>query len=281
MLACAAAHGGTLEKIRETGRITLGVRSSSIPFSFVNLENEPIGYVVDLCRKVTEAIRQELSLPALEVAYRFVTLEDRYKRLAAGDIDLECASSSNTRSRYDEAAFSVNLFYVNIRMVVRRGSGIHDFEDLTGKKVVVTTNSTTERLVRQIIAAGHWKVDLMTTGSHSESFRLVKSGRAAAFVLDDVLLAGLIAVSRDPQAYQIVGAPLRIEPYALAMRKDDPEFKAVVDRALTQAMQSGEAERLYDRWFMEPIPPHGINLEEPPSETLKAAFRNPSDEGAE
>jgi glutamate/aspartate transport system substrate-binding protein len=277
----ARERPGTLEKIKSTGSIALGVRKNNIPFSYRSLNGKPIGYSIDLCHKVTDAIRIRLSMPGLTVRYHFVDAGNRISILKSGEIDLVCDAASNTTSRRGEVDFSVNYFYSGVRMATRRNSGIRDFGDIKDGKLVTTARSTSERLLKRKIAEEAWGTELFLAKNHAQSFRMLRSGRAAAFVMDDVLLAGLIATSPDLKAYHIVGSALRVEPYALMLRKGDTDFKALIDDTLSQVMRSGEAEKIYARWFMKPIPPRGINLNMPMSHPLREAFRNPADQRVE
>lgn len=272
---------GTLQKIKETGSITLANRESSVPFSYLDANQKPVGFAVDLCAKVVEAVKAELNMPNLTVKYQPVTSQNRIPLVQNGTVDLECGSTTNNVARQQQVDFSVNYFIASVRMGVRKDSGIDDIGDLDGKPVVTTTGTTSDQLIKQNEKGKTIDVKNIYGKDHADSFLMVASGRAAAFVMDDILLAGLIANSKDPSQFEIVGPSLRDEPYAAMIRKGDTQFKALVDKTLTGLMKSGEAAKLYEKWFLQPIPPRNVNLNFPMSPQLKAAFANPTDKGVE
>lgn len=272
---------GTLQKIKDSGAITLSYRESSVPFSYLDAQQKPVGYAVDLCAKVVDAVKAELKMPNLQVNYQPVTSQNRIPLLQNGTIDLECGSTTNSVARQQQVAFSVAYFITSVRMGVRKDAGIKDIGDLDGKPVVTTTGTTSDQLIKQNEKGKTIDVKNIYGKDHADSFLMVESGRAAAFVMDDILLAGLIASSKNPAAFDIVGPSLRDEPYGAMIRKDDTAFKALVDKTLVGLMKSGEAEKLYKKWFMNPIPPRNVNLNFPMSPVLKAAFENPTDKGVE
>ncbi|HJV26792.1 MAG TPA: transporter substrate-binding domain-containing protein [Aromatoleum sp.] len=272
---------GTLQKIKESGSITVGHRESSVPFSYLDAEQKPVGYAMDLCAKVVDAIKNELKMPNLKVNYQAVTSQNRIPLMQNGTIDLECGSTTNSVARQQQVGFSVAYFITSVRMAVRKDSGIKDIGDLSGKPVVTTTGTTSDQLIKQNEKGKSIDVKNIYGKDHADSFLMVESGRAAAFVMDDILLAGLVANSKNPGNFAIVGPSLRDEPYAVMMRKDDAPFKALVDKTLVGLMKSGEAEKLYNKWFMSPIPPRNVNLNFPMSPAVKAAFQNPTDKGVE
>ncbi|CAL93059.1 transporter substrate-binding domain-containing protein [Azoarcus olearius] len=279
--AHAAEPTGTLKKIKDSGTITVGHRESSVPFSYLDADQKPVGYAMDLCAKVVDAVKDELKLPKLEVKYQAVTSQNRIPLMQNGTIDIECGSTTNSVQRQQQVGFSVNYFVTSVRMAVRKDSGIKDIGDLNGKPVATTTGTTSDALIKQNEKGKSIDVRNIYGKDHADSFLMVESGRAAAFVMDDILLAGLIASSKNPAAYEIVGPSLRDEPYGVMLRKDDTEFKAVVDKALTGLMKSGEAEKMYTKWFTQPIPPRNVNLNFPMSAATKAALTNPTDKGVE
>lgn len=272
---------GTLQKIKESGAVTVGHRESSVPFSYLDASQKPIGYAMDLCAKVVDAIKTELKMSDLKVNYQAVTSQNRIPLMQNGTIDLECGSTTNSVARQQQVGFSVAYFITSVRMGVRKDSGIKDIGDLDGKPVVTTTGTTSDQLIKQNEKGKTIDVKNIYGKDHADSFLMVESGRAAAFVMDDILLAGLIASSKNPDGYAIVGPSLRDEPYGVMVRKDDAPFKAIVDKTLTGLMKSGEAEKLYTKWFLSPIPPRNVNLNFPMSPAQKAAFQNPSDKGVE
>jgi glutamate/aspartate transport system substrate-binding protein len=270
---------GTLKKIKDAGTVTIGNRESSIPFSYLDDKQQPVGYSMDLCNKVVDAIKAELKMPSLKVAYNPVTSQNRITLMQNGTIDMECGSTTNSVDRQKQVSFGVTTFVTGIRMLVKADSGIKDIGQLDGKAVVTTTGTTSDALIKQNEKGKNIDVKNIYGKDHSDSFLMVQSGRAAAFVMDDVLLAGLIANAKDPKEFAIVGEALRVEPYGIMIRKDDPQFKALVDKTLTGLMKSGEIVKIYDKWFMNPVPPKGVNMNLPMSKELKDAIANPNDKG--
>jgi glutamate/aspartate transport system substrate-binding protein len=278
-----AAHAqeltGTLKKIKDSGTVTIGNRESSIPFSYLDDKQQPVGYSMDLCNKVVDAIKAELKMPSLKVAYNPVTSQNRITLMQNGTIDLECGSTTNSVDRQKQVSFGNTTFVTGIRMLVKADSGIKDIAQLDGKAVVTTTGTTSDALIKASEKGKHIDVKNIYGKDHADSFLMVESGRAAAFVMDDVLLAGLIANAKNPKDFAIVGDAFRVEPYGIMIRKDDPQFKALVDKTLTGLMKSGEINKIYDKWFMNPIPPKGVNMNLPMSKELKDAIANPNDKG--
>ena len=289
MLACtallaatAASHAEdtpTLAKIKSSGAITIGYRDASFGFSYLDASQKPIGYSMDICQRIVEAIKTELKLPAIEVKYQGVTSANRIPLVQNGTVDIECGSTTNLVERQKQVAFSPDIFRYNVRTLVKTDSGIKSISDLQGKTVVTTAGTTSFRLLREADKGRSLEVTQIAGKDHTDSFLLVESGRAQAFVLDDILLAGQIANARSPKDYAIVGESLRTENQSLMFRKDDPDFKAVVDRVVVGMMKSGEMEKLYNRWFMAPIPPRGININYPLNAETRDAFANPSSKG--
>jgi len=270
---------GTLKKIKDSGTVTIGNRESSIPFSYLDDKQQPVGYSMDLCNKVVDAIKAELKMPNLKVAYNPVTSQNRITLMQNGTIDLECGSTTNSIDRQKQVSFGNTTFVTGIKMLVKADSGIKDLAQLDGKAVVTTTGTTSDALIKQNEKGKKIDVKNIYGKDHSDSFLMVESGRAAAFVMDDVLLAGLIANAKNPKEFAIVGEALRVEPYGIMIRKDDPQFKALVDKTLTGLMKSGEIVTIYNKWFMNPVPPKGINMNLPMSQELKDAIANPNDKG--
>jgi glutamate/aspartate transport system substrate-binding protein len=270
---------GTLKKIKDSGTITIGHRESSIPFSYLDDKQQPIGYSMDLCMKVVDAIKAELKMPNLKIAYNPVTSQNRIPLMQNGTTDLECGSTTNSVDRQKQVSFGTTTFVTGIKMLVKADSGIKDISQLNGKAVVTTTGTTSDALIKQSEKGKSIDVKNIYGKDHADSFLMVESGRAAAFVMDDVLLAGLIANAKNPKDFMIVGEALRVEPYGIMVRKDDPQFKALVDKTLNGLMKSGEIVKIYDKWFMAPVPPKGINMNLPMSKELKDAIANPNDKG--
>lgn len=277
--ALAEELTGTLKKIKNSGVITLGHRESSIPFSYLNDQQQPIGYSMDLCMKIVDAVKAQLKLPKLQVKLNPVTSQTRIPLMTNGTIDLECGSTTNSLDRQKQVAFGVSSYVTAVRMLVKTNSGIKRFADLNGKAVATTTGTTSDRLIKGNEASKHIDVRNIYGKDHAESFLLVETDRAAAFVMDDVLLAGFIATAKRPGDYSIVGESLRVEPYGVMLRKDDAPFKRLVDDTLIGLMKSGAIEKIYHQWFLSPIPPKGINLNLPISPQLRDAFKNPNGQG--
>jgi len=279
MPAVAEELAGTLKKIRETGAITIGHRESSIPFSYLDDAQRPVGYAMDLCMKVVEAVKAELRMPGLKVNLQPVTSANRIPLMQNGTVDLECGSTTNSLKRQEQVAFGPSYFVVNITAAVKKDSGINTLADLNGKTIATTSGTTSVPLLKQYEKTAAIDVKEIYGKDHAESFLLLANDRAAAFVMDDILLAGQIANSPTPAAYRIIPESLRQEPYSMMLRRDDPQFKALVDRAVGDLMRSGEIEQIYEKWFASPIPPRGTNLNFPMTPAIKDAFARPNDKG--
>ena len=277
--ASQAQDAPTLARIKSSGAITIGYRDASFGFSYLDGNQKPVGYSIDICQRIVEAIKTDLKLPAIEVRYQGVTSANRIPLVQNGTVDIECGSTTNLVERQKQVAFSPDIFRYNVRTLVKADSGIRSIVDLQGKTVVTTAGTTSFRLLREADKGRNLEVTQLAGKDHTDSFLLVESGRAQAFVLDDILLAGQIANARSPKDYAIVGESLRTENQSLMFRKDDPDFKAVVDRVVIGMMKSGEMEKLYNRWFMAPIPPRGININYPLNAETREAFANPSSRG--
>jgi glutamate/aspartate transport system substrate-binding protein len=275
--ALAQELTGTLKKIKEAGVITLGHRESSIPFSYYDDKQQVVGYSQELMLKVVDAIKAELKLAKLEVKLVPVTSENRITLVQNGAVDLECGSTTNTTERQKQVAFSNTIFVVGNRLMVKANSGIKDFADLAGKTVVTTAGTTSERLLRKMNESSSSKMKIISAKDHGEAFLTLESGRAAAFVMDEVLLYGELAKAKKTGDWVVVGTPQLYQAYACMMRKDDPAFKKVVDAALAKVMTSGEADKIYARWFLQPIPPKGLNLNFQMSYALKKLYKAPND----
>ncbi|MDZ4251558.1 MAG: amino acid ABC transporter substrate-binding protein [Sulfuritalea sp.] len=277
----AQAQGVTqpsLDKIREYGAIYVGHREASVPFSYM-VGGATIGYSMDLCDRIVDAVKLRLGDPGLKVVLVPVTKSSRLMMLMTGVIDLECGSTTNTRIRQQSVAFGPTSFVSGIKALTRRDAGIERITDLNGKAVVTIAGTTTERVVRTVMAARNVSARAKSARSNAESLSMVLSHQADAFVLDDALLAGLLAVSPDAAKLRLLDESFGFEPYGIALRKDDPEFKQLVDDTLRAMMKSGEVERIYTKWFMSPIPPNNINLQIPMSNLLRELLANPNDTG--
>ncbi len=282
-LIAAPAFGqeltGTLKKAKETGSFTIGYRESSIPFSYLDDKQQPVGYAMDLCNKVVEAVKVELKMPALKVNLQPVTSGNRIPQLQAGNIDLECGSTTNSVERQKQVSFGPTYFVINVTAAVKKSSGIKQLADLGGKTISTTSGTTAVPLLKTYEKTKSADIKEIYGKDHAESFLLLSQDRTAAFVMDDILLAGQIANSSNPGDYMIIGESLRTEPYSMMLRKDDPQFKALVDKTINGVMKSGEINTIYAKWFTSPIPPKNINLNFAPTPALKEAFANPNDKG--
>jgi glutamate/aspartate transport system substrate-binding protein len=271
---------GTLKKIKDTGAITIGHRESSIPFSYLDDKQQPIGYAMDLCMKVVEAVKAELKMPNLKVNLQPVTSGNRIPQLQAGNIDMECGSTTNSVDRQKQVAFGPTYFVINVTAAVKKNSGIKALADLNGKTVSTTSGTTSVPLLKKYDKTANIEIKEIYGKDHAESFLLLAQDRVSAFVMDDILLAGQIASSDKPGDFMILtGESLRTEPYSMMLRKDDPQFKALVDKAIGNVMKSGEIDKIYAKWFTSPVPPKGINMNFPETPAIKDAFKNPNDKG--
>ena len=277
--AGAQALSGTLKKITETGAITVGHRESSIPFSYLDDKQQPIGYAMDLCMKIVSAVKAELKIPNLKVNLQAVTSGNRIPQLQAGNIDIECGSTTNSVERQKQVSFGPTYFVINVTAAVKKTSGIKQLADLNGKTISTTSGTTSVPLLKRYEKTGNVNIREIYGKDHAESFLLLSQDRSAAFVMDDILLAGQIASARNPGDFIIIPESLRQEPYSMMLRKDDPQFKALVDRTIGAVMKSGEINAIYRKWFMSPIPPKGINMNFPMTPAIKDAFANPNDKG--
>src|SRR5258705_2163378 len=276
--ANAEELAGTLKKIKETGAITIGYRDSSIPFTYLNDSERPIGLAIDICYRIVEAVKKELKLDKLEVMLNPVTSSTRIPLLANGTIDLECGSTTNNPERLKQVAFTNTHFLTATRFVSKKSSNLNSIDDLKGKSVVSSSGTTNIKQLTEAKAARNLGINIIPAKEHAESFLMVETDRAVAAVLDDILLASFVAGSKDPGAYVISRDALsKPEPYGIMLRKDDPAFKKVVDAATAALYQGGEGQKLYDKWFMQKIPPKGLNLNAPISAELKHEFAKPSD----
>jgi len=267
----------TLKRIADTGTINLGHRESSVPFSYYDNRRQVVGYSHELMLRVLDAIKTELKLPALTIKLVPVTPQNRMALVQNGAVDIECGSTTHNRERARQVAFSVSIFKIGTRLMTARDSGIYDFPDLARKRVVVTSATTSERLLRLFNEGIGRKFSIVVAKDHDESFALLEAGRVDAFMMDDALLYGERAKAHDPDRWVVVGSPMSSEVYGCMMRSGDREFKRIVDAALTQQMQSGEAMRIYAKWFEQPIPPRGLNLNWPASPDLVELYRKPND----
>ena len=285
LFAAATMSGGaiaqdTLKKIKDSGAITIGHRDASIPFSYYDDKQQPVGFSMDLCARIADAVKNELKMPKLEVKYQLVTSANRIPLMANGTIDLECGSTTNNIERQKQVWFTITHFLTANRYVTKKASNIKSIEDLKGKTVVSTSGTTNIKQATDLNVAKNMGMNIIPANGHPEAFQMVETGRAVAFVMDDILLYTLVAQARTPGDYVISSDALSLpEPYGIMLRKDDSAFKKVVDNAMIQTYKSGEINKIYDKWFTRPVPPKGINYNVPMSPLFKNLIANPTDSG--
>lgn len=276
-----AQESSTLKKIKETGTITLGHRESSIPFSYYDDKQQVIGYSHELMLKAVEGIKENLKMAKIDTKLMPVTSANRITLIQNGTIDIECGSTTNNLERQKQVGFSTTIFVIGTKLMAKKTAGINDFADLAGKNVVTTAGTTSERLIRKMNEDKKMGMSIISAKDHGEAFLTLETGRAVAFMMDDALLFGEIAKAKRASDWVVVGTAQSKEAYGCMLRKDDPEFKRVVDQALIKAMTSGDAEKIYTKWFMNPIPPKGLNLGMPLSDETKALYKSPNDKAVE
>jgi len=275
----ASAQEGTLKKIKETGAITLGHRDASIPFSYFDDKQQAVGYAMNLCGKIVDAVKAELKMPNLQVKLNPVTSATRIPLMANGTIDLECGSTTNNLERQKQVAFTITHFVTANRFVSKKAANLKTLDDLKGKTIVSTSGTTNIKQITELNGQKNLGLTILPAKDHAESFLMVETGRAVAFFMDDILLYSLVATSKNPSEWTISADALSVEPYGIMLRKDDPSFKKVVDDAMTKIYKSGEINTIYAKWFLHPIPPKGINLNVPMSEVFKHVVAKPTDSG--
>lgn len=268
---------GTLKKIKDNGVIVVGHRESSVPFSYYDNSQKVVGYSQDYSNEIVDAVKKKLNMPDLDVKLIPITSQNRIPLLQNGTFDFECGSTTNNLERQKQAAFSNTIFVVGTRLLTKNDSGVKDFADLAGKNVVVTSGTTSEVLLNKLNDEKNMKMRIISAKDHGDSFRTLESGRAVAFMMDDALLAGERAKAKKPEMWEIVGKPQTEEAYGCMLRKDDPQFKALIDETIVKAQTSGTAEKSFDRWFNQPIPPKNLNLKFTLSDEMKALFKSPND----
>ncbi len=281
---CAAglatgAQAQTLEKIKKEGAIVIGHRDASIPFSYLDDKQQPIGYSMDLCMKIVDAVKAELKMPSLQVKLNQVTSATRIPLMANGTVDMECGSTTNNIERQKQVAFITTTFVTANRLVSKKASKISTLADMKGKAIVSTSGTTNIKQITELNASRNLGMNVMAAKDHAESFLMVETGRAVAFAMDDILLYSLVASSKTPADYTITNEALSVEPYGIMIRKDDPGFKKVADGAIQALFKSGEINKIYAKWFQSAIPPKNINLNLPMTEALKKVVAKPTDSG--
>ncbi len=282
MLATPAAYAAdTLAKIKASGSVTMGVRESSRPLSYTLGGEKYAGFHVELCTRVLADVQKNLGLPKLDIKYQAVTSQNRIPLVQNGTVDIECGSTTNNTSRQRDVAFAVTTYMEEVRIATKANSGITSIAQLAGKNVSTTTGTTSVQLLRKHERANGIEFREVYGKDHADSFLLMASGRADAFVMDGALLAGLISSAKDPSEFRIVGEVLSVEPIAIMLPKDDPAFKKMVDDSLIAMMKSGEMAKVYDKWFNQPIPPNNTTVGLPLAEATKAAWATPNDKPVE
>ena len=280
--AAGAVHAeDTLKKIKDSGSITMGVRESSGALAYTLGDGKYTGFHYDVCQHVIADIQKQLGLAKIEIKYQPVTSQNRVPLVQNGTVDIECGSTTNNATRQKDVAFAPTLYVEQVRIAVKANGGINGIAQLNGKTVATTTGTTSVQLLRKNKRAQGMDFKELNGKDHSDSFLLLDSGRADAFVMDGQILAGLISRSKNPADFKIVGEPLSVEPIGIMYRKDDPGFKKAVDDSVRNIAKSGEAATLYDKWFMKPIPPSNTVVNLPASDATKAAWANPSDKPLE
>jgi glutamate/aspartate transport system substrate-binding protein len=274
-----AAQEGTLKKIKETNTITLGHRDASIPFSYFDDKQQAVGYAMDLCGKIVDAVKAELKMPNLQVKLNPVTSATRIPLMANGTVDLECGSTTNNLERQKQVSFTITHFVTANRFVSKKAANLKTVDDLKGKTIVSTSGTTNIKQITEINGQKNLGMTILPAKDHAESFLMVETGRAVAFFMDDILLYSLVANSKTPSEWVISADALSVEPYGIMLRKDDPSFKKVVDDAMTKVYKSGDINKIYAKWFLSPVPPKGINLNVPMSEVFKHVVAKPTDSG--
>ena len=268
---------GTLKKVRESGAITIGHRDSSIPLSYLDDKLQPVGFSIELCKHVVEAVKAKLGLATLNVKYNPVTSATRIPLVANGTVDIECGSTANMSARQKQVGFSYTFFVPQFKWIARADRDINNADDLRGKTVAVTAGTNTALFVNKMNNDEKLGMNIMQGKDHAESFLLVETGRVSAWMEDDILIAGFRANAKHPADFKLLDKAYPSDPYALMLRKDDRQFKTLVDATLAELMRSGEFEKLYTRWFERPIPPRDINIQLPMSDALKRTIKEPND----
>jgi len=274
-----AQDTGTIKKIKDTGAITLGHRDSSVPFSYYDDRQQVVGYAMDLCARIVEGVKESLKLPKLETKLNPVTSATRIPLMANGTIDLECGSTTNNLERQKQVSFTITHFVTANRFVSKKSANLKTVEDLRGKTIVSTSGTTNLKQITEIGAQKGLNLNILAAKDHAEAFLMVETGRAVAFVMDDILLYSAVAGSKAPQDYVISADALSVEPYGIMLRREDAPFKKIVDEVMIATYRSGAINSIYDKWFLKPIPPKSINLNVPMSDAFKKVIASPTDSG--
>jgi glutamate/aspartate transport system substrate-binding protein len=275
--ASAQETQSTLAKIQNGNSISIGHRETSVPFSYVDTNNQVIGFSQDICNRIIDAVKAKTGHPDLRVRFIPVTSQNRIPLVQNGTVDLECGVTTNLTARQNQVAFSNTFFVATTRLLTRKDSGIKDFADLAGKTVVTNQGTTSERLLRKMNEEKKMNMQIISAKDYGEGRVTLETGRAVAYMMDDVLLAGARSLTAKPADWVIVGTPQSSEAYGFMLRKDDPEFRKLVDDVMIHEMKSGDIKTMYDKWFMKPVPPKGINFDFPMSEGLEKLYAAPND----
>lgn len=270
---------GTLKKIKESGTVTLGYRDASLPFSYLNDAQQPIGYSIELCQKIVDQIKVKVGEPNLKTEYVSVVAATRTPLLVNGTIDMECGVTTNTVERQKQISFLLTSYIASAKYVVKKNSGINSLEDLKGKSVVVITGGSGEWITKNLEKERSLGLKLLNAKDGAEAFLMLETGRAAAYINDDVQLMATVAQSRNPDGYKLLPEPMSAEPYAIGIRKNDPQFKTFADDVLRNLYSTGVIDTQYPKWFLQPIPPKNAVINLPMSDALKQAIANPNDTG--
>lgn len=279
-MTITGAMANTLEKAKTTGKFTLAYRESSIPFSYLGEDGKPLGFGWEMCKLIAEEVKKETGRKDLVVESQAVTSQNRIPLIQNGTVDVECGSTTNNSERGKQVTFAINYFYTGTRFLVKADSGIKSINDLKGKKVVSTTGTTNYQILRNLNDEKKYGFELLGAKDHADALLMVESGMANAFGMDDILLYGLKASSKESAKLAVVGESIQVEPYAIMFRKDDPKFQALVNKVITNSMKSGEFEKAYKKWFQTNIPPKNVNLNAPMSKELKDNLKALSDKPA-
>jgi ABC-type amino acid transport substrate-binding protein len=277
-LSAVAQAQPVLDRIGSQGRLVIAHRESSVPFSYLDGDGRPVGYAVELCQRIGEAVRKALNLKTLALDYRAVTPSNRISVIAEGQADLECGSTTNNAERRKTVAFTVPHYITGARYLVRSDSTVDDLKGFEGKRLVSTKGTTPLKAIDQANRERLLRITILEAADHGQAMGMVAQGLADGFAMDDILLYGLIASAEDPSRFKVVGKFLTIEPLAIMLSRDDPAFKQIVDAEMRRLILSGEAQRIYDRWFLQPIPPRGQTLRLPMSYLLKEFWKYPTDQ---
>jgi len=279
-MTITSAMADTLEKAKTTGKFTLAYRESSIPFSYLGEDGKPLGFGWEMCKLIAEEVKKQTGRKDLVVESQAVTSQNRIPLIQNGTVDVECGSTTNNSDRGKQVTFAINYFYTGTRFLVKSDSGIKSINDLKGKKVVSTTGTTNYQILRNLNDEKKYGFELLGAKDHADALLMVESGMAQAFGMDDILLYGLKASSKESAKLAVVGESIQVEPYAIMFRKDDPKFQALVNKVVTNSMKSGEFEKAYKKWFQTNIPPKNVNLNAPMSKELKDNLKALSDKPA-